>query len=354
MLAYDRTMPESGRTVCVTWRSRLSLTLGPFVSTRPSALPMSTVDLDGPYGYRAFGLSVTSDVALPGFVPSDTGCSMPDVRIRREPISLTRLEEVNDSGDHVGTAPPGVLRALVEEGAHLTVDPDPDADADFVGAVITGELFAALLRQRGYLVLHGSAVARDGRAIGFLGHSGWGKSTLAAALVGRGWHLLTDDLLVVGGVEGRDGPSPEAFVVPGHPAMRLAPEAVARVSTAGGATAGAAAHAFTTKLQTDWQTAFHDAPVPLAHLFVLDPTPAEDPVATPVPPHLAVLEMAHHTRVRRLLASPTYRQAHLAQCAALVRTVPIAHLRRRFGLEHLDGLCAYVEQAAAPLRARDA
>ena len=308
---------------------------------------------DATHVYRAFGLTVVSDVGLPGFAPVP-GTPTADVRIHRAPVSLARVEAVNDSGDHVGTAPEGVLRALVEEGVRLTVEPDASADPDFVGAVITGELFAALLRQRGYLVLHGSAVARDGYAVGFLGHSGWGKSTLAAALVGRGWHLLTDDLLVVGGVGDRDGLSARAFVVPGHPAMRLAPEAVARVSTAGGATAGAAAHAFTTKLQTDWQTAFHDAPVPLGHLFVLDPTPAEAPVAAPVPPHLAVLEMAHHTRVRRLLASPAYRQAHLAQCAALVRTVPVSHLRRRFGLEHLDRLCAYVEQAAVPLRVGDA
>jgi len=48
-----------------------------------------------------------------------------------------------------------------------------------------------------YLVIHAAAVERDGYATILPGPPGSGKSTLCAALVIRGWRLLTDELTLV-------------------------------------------------------------------------------------------------------------------------------------------------------------
>jgi HprK-related kinase A len=53
------------------------------------------------------------------------------------------------------------------------------------------------LGQRRYLLLHASAVERDGRALLMTGLSGAGKSTLAALLMGRGWRLMGDEFALV-------------------------------------------------------------------------------------------------------------------------------------------------------------
>jgi HprK-related kinase A len=45
-----------------------------------------------------------------------------------------------------------------------------------------------------YLIVHAAAVARDGFAAILPGPPGAGKSTLCAALVNRGWRLLTDEM----------------------------------------------------------------------------------------------------------------------------------------------------------------
>jgi hypothetical protein len=45
--------------------------------------------------------------------------------------------------------------------------------------------------------LHSGAVARDGRAVALVGPMGAGKSTLAAALVTRGWEYLTDEVVAL-------------------------------------------------------------------------------------------------------------------------------------------------------------
>lgn len=53
------------------------------------------------------------------------------------------------------------------------------------------------LGQRRYLLLHASAVERDGRALLMTGHSGAGKSTLAALLGERGWRLMGDEFALL-------------------------------------------------------------------------------------------------------------------------------------------------------------
>ena len=53
------------------------------------------------------------------------------------------------------------------------------------------------LGQRRYLLLHASAVERDGKALLMTGISGAGKSTLAALLSARGWRLMGDEFALL-------------------------------------------------------------------------------------------------------------------------------------------------------------
>lgn len=53
------------------------------------------------------------------------------------------------------------------------------------------------LAQRRYLLLHASAVERDGRALVMTGISGAGKSTLATLLMARGWRFMGDEFALL-------------------------------------------------------------------------------------------------------------------------------------------------------------
>ena len=81
-------------------------------------------------------------------------------------------------------------------GQRVTYYRNPDAP-DFVAILIAGSVIAYLLSSAGRLVLHASAVEVDGAALGFVGFSGQGKTTVATLLCAEGYPLVTDDLLPV-------------------------------------------------------------------------------------------------------------------------------------------------------------
>lgn len=286
--------------------------------------------------YRAFGLSIASDIELFGF--EEAPSSFADIAVR---LGSVPYEDDGDGGDRVRAYAPGTIRgAVVSGGETLTLALADDAEPEFLSAVVTGELFSVILRQRGHLVLHGSVVQRDGDAVGFVGSSTWGKSTLAAAMVARGWRLVADDVLVIAGL-GAGGEAPPT-VLPVAPAMRLAAASAAMI----GVKTGAPAHSQTSKLQVLQSERFDRSEAPLRAVFYLDPADADVHEAVPMTPSEAVIEATRHTRGRRLLYAPAYRAAHLAQCVDLSRRVPSWTLRRAYGLDLVDGLSELVEATA--------
>lgn len=69
---------------------------------------------------------------------------------------------------------------------------------DSLKLFILSEVLGIVLLQRGHYLLHSSGVKnKSGQAILFLGESGSGKSTTAAALIKTGFTILTDDLAVI-------------------------------------------------------------------------------------------------------------------------------------------------------------
>lgn len=100
-------------------------------------------------------------------------------------------------------------------GTSVICYPNKDALLEELRINFLGGLLSFWLELYGVPVLHASAIGSDGGAIGFLSHSGNGKSTLAAALMQAGYPLLTDDILAVEYQE-------NAWMGhPGYPQMRL-------------------------------------------------------------------------------------------------------------------------------------
>lgn len=76
--------------------------------------------------------------------------------------------------------------------------------------------------------LHGSAVVIQNKAVGLIGQSGYGKSTLAASFLKAGYPVLTDDLLAVkkSGREFKAAPGPAHLKLYPETAKQLLPKSL--------------------------------------------------------------------------------------------------------------------------------
>ncbi|GAB3583510.1 hypothetical protein GCM10027445_58380 [Amycolatopsis endophytica] len=181
------------------------------------------------FTYQAHGLTIWSDVELA--LPQGDG-GEPDLVLRRgadravpdSALAGRRRAELAKADGRVfftlATSSDGtVLRypglcdfvgdPLLREVTYFL---DPSADHGLLTVLATGALLAVHLTLNSHLVLHASAVRVGSRALAFVGASGMGKSTLAAAFCGRGCSLVADDVLRV---------DPDGTVYPGSTENRL-------------------------------------------------------------------------------------------------------------------------------------
>lgn len=104
------------------------------------------------------------------------------------------------------------------DGRAIAARPLAPGSREAFHVYLLGQALSFALLKQGFDPLHATAVTIDGAAVAFLGDTGYGKSTLAAAFLQSGHPLLTDDLLVLS--SGGDG-----FVAhPGPARIKLFPE----------------------------------------------------------------------------------------------------------------------------------
>lgn len=99
---------------------------------------------------------------------------------------------------------PGLAVFLAaRDGNGVEIFPDPEVPPETVRHLLLDQVLPYLAPAWGGDAFHASGVATPGAAIGFLGETGRGKSTLAAAFARRGFSILCDDCFCIH--EGPDG-----------------------------------------------------------------------------------------------------------------------------------------------------
>lgn len=204
---------------------------------------------------------------------------------------------------------------VVRNGNEIVISPAPNVEDQLLRTFLLGPVLAVLLRQRGFLVLHASAVTTDRHVLLFMGGSGWGKSTMAAALCDQGYQLLSDDVTAIDMTTGLP------TVIPGYPQIKLWPDSARALGRDPellpklhiGGDKRVCRNGFT----------FCDGPLPLARAYVL--SEGSSLQITDLEPQTALVELVRHSsRVRELHTHCA--PAHLRQCATLVNSVPLSRL----------------------------
>lgn len=291
--------------------------------------------------YRAFGLSLASELELL-HLESVSG-DPPEVRINSADLSEVRavhgLEDVarafiaTDSGVVMHWRDVGTV--LVSDGTTIQVDFEPQVDPSIRTLALTGPPLGVLLEQRGNLVLHGSAVVMDSKAVAFLGHKGLGKSTTAAALAQAGYPVLTDDILAI------DTESDTFFVRPGLPMMKLWPASSTAIY--GPSEEGGDDHADKQLRIADVNQQDHFS---LGAVFVLD---IGETGAEAVHGKEAFISLMRNSYSGRFAGSEGTPPAHFVRCTKVASSVPVFHLKRRPDLSTLPQVVSVVEATVRSL-----
>jgi len=102
---------------------------------------------------------------------------------------------------HVAVDPVGGLRRWIRPQAFFRFDANPPFNPLAAGQAFPllewGLNWCVSAHCHQYLIIHAAVIERAGRALILPAPPGSGKSTLCAALVARGWRLLSDELTMI-------------------------------------------------------------------------------------------------------------------------------------------------------------
>lgn len=293
--------------------------------------------------YRVFGRCLRSALPLPELAPV-AGVGRPDwtlrVTRRKVPEAVGELWGEYRLGDaflRLHAAPEGLrlvhsgtgCYAVAPDGAEIVWHAVPGASRGLARAAVMGPVLATALHLGGVHCLHGSAVALGAEGLAFLAPKGFGKSTLAAALVRAGARLLSDDTVAV--EIGAD-----AIVWPGGRRVRLWRDAARRLAGDSLRPMEVAAGKYEVMCAGPAQA----EGVRLAAIYVLEPVDgAADAARHRLPTSTALVSLLRHAKLAHLLGLCESRTL-LDRSVALARRVPVYELALPRGYGRLADVVA--------------
>jgi hypothetical protein len=195
--------------------------------------------------HSLYGLCLSANVAVPGLPILKSRDPVADIRVRlnegASPISgaisaseifyVSRAKDSNGEpvlrGAMMGGGKYVVL--LYSDGTRFALERNGDeVHAEWPDSLtledsspyLVGPVLGVVLRLRGIVPLHASAVAIGNHAVALMGPAGAGKSTTAAAFARCGYRVISDDVVALRQEGGR-------FIIPpGYPRVNLWAESV--------------------------------------------------------------------------------------------------------------------------------
>jgi hypothetical protein len=279
------------------------------------------------FSYFAFGMIVRSELQFPEFVLCGDGHT--DATIREGNVQIP-IHTATPIEEFVFNEAAGAFHIV--SGRQITFQRALGATDEAVRLLLLGRVMAILLRQRGWLPLHASGVRIGNATVLFLGRSGAGKSTTAAAFYLAGHQVITDDIGAVRLIDGR------CIVQPGWPRVRLLEDSREMLTSATN---------LSSVLQADKYTCSLEGPVPwermpLSRIYLLD---LNNRISTErLSPMIGAALLSQHSFVKRRRSTVEVMRAHLARCTEIAAIVPVFRLARPSALTSLPLLVQAVER----------
>lgn len=330
------------------------------------------------FTYSVFGLSLHSNRPIPGLISAEASLDCPHLRVHigvsphagiDAPVAPEELTyaspDLGESGDPLlrvwRSRTDASLRLSYLNGMQFWLDSDgsnvwatgPDScSLENIATYLLGPVLGVLLRLRGTVCLHASAIAMENQSIALVGPPGAGKSTTAAILGRQGWSVVSDDVVAL--AEDR-----EVFcILPAYPYLCLWPDSVAMLYGSGERLP---------RFIPQWEKRclavgklgkekikFEQRALPLAAIYLLDErTSDSDPNVALVSQRTALMTLVANSYATRIL-NREMRADEFAVLGRLVAGVAIRSLsvpQDENGFERLHSLiCADIQGAKRSAR----
>jgi len=177
--------------------------------------------------YTAFGLHIHSEIFLPELAEGNPH-SAADVYIRQGAVELPAMRPTtihrrgvkaffgqDEQQQALFLDWAGVASFKAFGGRELVVSPVA-LEANVISLFTVSEALGLILFQKGYFLLHASAVEVADEAWCFMGMPGAGKSSTAAAFIKAGCKLLSDDLTAITFDE-----TGKPVILPAYPQLKI-------------------------------------------------------------------------------------------------------------------------------------
>jgi hypothetical protein len=313
-----------------------------------------------------YGLKVAVNQPLPGlFVQSEATALDLGIRLKEEgPIStaLNRAAKSftidsrrNDESqanlrtstlpesEHVGLFYRDGARFAIEcHGREVWADWPENYTLEDACTYLLGPVMGFVLRLRGTVCLHASAVAVDNRAIALVGQPGAGKSTTAAAFACCGFTVLSDDVVALADKE------TQFLVEPGYPRVNLWPDSVRQLFGSDDALP---------RITPTWEKRylplgqdgyqFASSPLPLGGIYILDgrDETLTAPIIKEISGEQAFILLVANTYVNYLL-DQDMRRTEFDVLSRVVSGIPVRRVRAPEEPSAIFGFCEAIADDA--------
>jgi hypothetical protein len=219
---------------------------------------------------------------------------------------------------------------ISHDGSRIACAPRSTVDSDLLCYDIANRVMAVSLHASGAVCLHGSAVRIGKSVITFLAPKGYGKSTLASALLTAGAQLVTDDILAV-------NLFPRVSVLPGTASLRLWDDSAER--TLHSRTPGRRSIDGKRVVNAFGDSRVMSSEAPLSAIYVLAPCRATSnetaAVRTILPTPLAAMTIVTHNKIAQLLGG-SEAAVIFERAVVIARTIPVYQLNVARDLHQLN------------------
>jgi len=312
------------------------------------------------FSYLIFGLHLRCNVALPGAIPDKSFPNKCDIELHlgtspfrageepRGPEELTYISaDTNAAGEpalRISKMEHGAfVRLAYEDGTQFWLDRKreniwaswPDTlPLENATSYLLGPVLGLVLRLRGVVCLHASAVAFGDRSVAFVGSAGAGKSTTAAAFAREGYGVISDDIVAL-----REHTN-DFQVLPAYPHLCLWPDSVHMLYGSREALP---------RIIPDWgkrrlmlgnqEARFESRSLPLGAVYMLgEPHAGRSLFVEAVRPQAAMLALVADTYANKIL-DRDMRAREFELLSRLVARVPIRRIYPHADATQLKELC---------------